>query len=153
LRRPIALVVAALIVVVAIVFVAFAGTYVSYFIAAVLAQRAPENPFTYTCTQLEPPRGNSVLLRFDIANSGRKDATWMNFALHAGEGGGGNLSDWSYVLQTRVPAGGKVSKSIAVALNHDYRDVHFSTVRCYLINAVFADGSERSYGGAGDIFP
>ena len=26
---------------------------------------------------------NTVLVRFDVANTGHKDATWMNFALFA----------------------------------------------------------------------
>ena len=130
-------------------FLAVAGTYASYFIAAM--QRPPESPFLIACTRLAQPRGKAVLVRFDVANAGRKDATWMNVALFV-SGADWNLSDWSYVLQTRVPAGGKISTAVAVPLPSDYRMVRFEGMRCNVINAVFADGSQQSY-GATDTFP
>jgi len=134
-----------------VVFLAFAGTYVSYFVAAM--QRPPQSPFSIACTQLAAPRRNMVLVRFDIANAGRKDATWMNFALFASKADGRNLSDWGYVLEARVPAGGKISKAVAVPLPGNYRTVRFAGVQCNIINAVFADGSQQSYGANTDAFP
>ena len=134
-----------------VVFLAFGGTYVSYFIAAM--QRPAQSPFSIACTQRAAPRGNTVLVRFDIANTSRKDATWMNFALFASSADRGNLSDWGYVLETRVPAGGKLSKLVAVPLPSDYRTVRFAGVQCNIINAVFADGSQQSYGANTDTFP
>ncbi|MBV8196514.1 MAG: hypothetical protein JO263_00130 [Candidatus Eremiobacteraeota bacterium] len=136
--------------IVLVVLLAFGGTYVAYFIAAM--QRPPASPFSITCSQAGAPRGNTVPLRFDISNSSRKDATWMNFALFA-RADHRNLSDWGYVLETRVPAGGKVSKVVAVPLPSDYRGVRFASVQCNLINAVFADGSQQSYGANTDSFP
>ena len=130
---------------------AFAGTYVSYFIAAM--QRPPKSPFSIECTRLAASHGISVPVRFDIANTGRKDATWMNFALFASRADRRNLSDWGYVLETRVPAGGKISKVVAVPLPSDYRTVRFTGVQCNIINAVFADGSQQSYGANTDAFP
>lgn len=134
-----------------VAFLAFAGTYVSYFIAAM--QRPPQSPFSIACTQLAVSHGNTVLIRFDIANTSRKDATWMNFALFASSADRRNLSDWSYVLETRVPAAGKVSKVVVVPLPSDYRTVRFAGVQCNIINAVFADGSQQSYGANTDTFP
>jgi len=134
-----------------VVFLAFAGTYVSYIIAAM--QRPPQSPFSIACTQLAAPYRNAVLLRFDITNASRKDATWMNFALFASSTDRRNLSDWAYVLETRVPAGGKVSKVVAVPLPSDYRTVRFARVQCNIINAVFADGSQQSYGANTYMFP
>lgn len=134
-----------------ITFLAFAGTYVSYFIAA--TQGPPHNPFSIACTQLAAPHGSTVLVRFDIANASRKDATWMNFALFARSADRRNLSDWGYALETRVPAGGKISKVVAVPLSGDYPTVRFAGVHCNIINAVFADGSQESYGARTDTFP
>ncbi len=134
-----------------VAFLAFAGTYVSYFIAAM--QRPAQSPFSIACAKLAAPHGKMVLVRFDIANTSRKDATWMNFALFASSADRRNLSDWRYVLETRVPAGGKVSKAVAVPLPSDYRTVRFAGVQCNIINAVFADGSQQSYGANTDTFP
>ncbi len=134
-----------------VAFFAFAGTYASYFIAAM--QRPPESPFSIACTQLAPPRGNTVPVRFDIVSTSRKDATWMNFALFASGADRRNLSDWGYVFKTRVPASGKVSMVVAVPLPSDYRAVRFAGVQCNIINAVFADGSQQSYGAKTDAFP
>ncbi|MGA8576741.1 MAG: hypothetical protein WB609_13775 [Candidatus Cybelea sp.] len=129
----------------------FAGTYVSYFIAA--TQRQPQSPFSIACTQLAAPHRNTVLVRFDIVNASRKAATWMNFALSPSSANRRNLSDWGYVLETRAPAGGKVSKVVAAPLPSDYRTVRFTGVQCNIINAVFADGSQQSYGANTDTFP
>jgi len=129
----------------------FAGTFVSYFIAAM--QRPPQSPFSIACTQLAAPHGNGVLVRFDIANASRKDATWMNFALFATNADGRNLTDWSYVLETRVPASGSISKAVAVPLPSDYRTRRFAGLQCNIVNAVFADGSQQSYGGNTGTFP
>lgn len=134
-----------------VAFLAFGGTYASYFIVAM--QRPPQSPFSIACARLAAPHGKTVLVRFDIANTGRTDATWMNFALFASSAERKNLSDWGYVLETRVPAGGKVSKVVAVPLPSDYRTVRFAGVRCNIINAVFADGSQQSYGANTDTFP
>ena len=135
----------------AVVFIAFAGTYVVYFIAAM--QRPPKSPFVVTCTRIAAPQRNAVPIRFDIANSSGKDATWMNFALFASGAGGRNLSDWGYALRTTVPARGRVSHVVEVPLPSDYRAVRFSRVQCNVINAVFADRSQESYGGGTDTFP
>ena len=134
-----------------VAFLALAGTYASYFIAA--TQRPPQSPFSIECTQLAAPHGNTVPVRFDIANTGRKDATWMNFALFASKADRRNLSDWGYVLETRVPAGDKISKVVALPLPSDYGAVRFAGVQCNVINAVFADGSEQSYSANTDAFP
>lgn len=130
---------------------AFAGTYVSYFIAAM--QRPPQSPFSIACTQLAAPHGTTVLVRFDISNTSRKDARWMNFALFASSADRRNLSDWGYMLETRAPAGGTVSKVVAVPLPSDYRTVRFAGVQCNIVNAVFADGSQQSYGANTGTFP
>ena len=134
----------------AVVFIIFAGTYVAYFIAAM--QRPPKSPFAVTCTRVAAPRRNAVPIRFDIANSSGKDATWMNFAMFASGTGGRNLSDWGYVLKARVPAGSHLSHVAEVPLPSDYRAVRFTRVQCNVINAVFADRSQESYGGT-DTFP
>lgn len=78
---------------------------------------------------------------------------WMNFALFASGAGGRNLSDWGFVLKTRVPARGHVSDVAEVPLPSDYRAVRFSRVQCNVVNAVFADRSQESYGAATDMFP
>jgi len=134
-----------------VVFLLFAGTYVAYFIAAM--QRPPKSPFVVTCTRLAAPRRNAVPVRFDITNRSGKDATWMNFALFASGAGGRNLSDWGYVLKARAPARGHVSEIADVPLPSDYRTIRFSSVQCNVINAVFADRSQESYGGGTDTFP
>ncbi|MBV8068069.1 MAG: hypothetical protein JO113_08820 [Candidatus Eremiobacteraeota bacterium] len=133
------------------VFLIFAGTYVAYFITAM--QRPPESPFSSACAQVGAPKEKTVRVRFDIANAARKDATWMNFALFASSADRRNLSDWGYVLERRVPAGGSVSTVADVPLPRDYRGVRFRGVECNIINAVFADGSQQSYGARTDAFP
>lgn len=135
----------------AIALLVFAGTYVSYFIAAM--QRPPRSPLSISCAQLAPPRANTVRVRFDIANSGGTDATWTNLALFAAGPNGRNLSDWGYAIGVRVPAHGRISEVVAVPLPGDYRDRTFDGVRCNVINAVFADGSQQSYGADTDTFP
>lgn len=134
-----------------VAFLAFAGTYVSYFIAAM--HRPAQSPFSIACTQLTAPHASAVLVRFDIANTGRKDATWMNVALFASRADRRNLSDWGYALEASVPAGGRTSKTVAVPLPGDYRTARFTGVTCNVINAVFADGSQQSYGANTDAFP
>jgi hypothetical protein len=134
-----------------VAFLVFAGAYASYFIAAM--HRPTQSPFSIACKQLAAPHGNAVLVRFEIANAARKDATWINVALFASGADRRNLSDWGYALDTRVPAGGKNSKAVAVPLPGDYRTVRFAGVQCNVINAVFADGSQQSYGTNTDAFP
>lgn len=136
-----------------LVVLAVVGTYVAYFVTAMAVQSPRQSPLVVTCTQLARPGPRSVTLRFDVVNTGRKDATWMNLALFAAGTEGKNLSDWGYVLETHVPARGKASKTVSIAPPHDYRGLTFSNVQCNLINAVFADGSQQSYGAATDVFP
>ncbi|MBV8373123.1 MAG: hypothetical protein JOY69_07660 [Candidatus Eremiobacteraeota bacterium] len=149
--KVVAWIVAGIALVALVLVLAFAGTFVAYFVAAL--QRPPQSPFSIACTRLAAPQQSNVRVRFDIANAGRKDATWMNFALVASAANRRNLSDWGYVLETRVPAGRTISKVVAVPLPHDYSTVRFSGVQCNLINAVFADGSQQSYGAMTDRFP
>lgn len=143
--------VAAIVVLAAMVLVV--GTFASYYVAAMEAQRPPHAPFAVACTQLDKPHGGSVTVRFDIASTSRKDATWMNFAMFAAGNEHRNLSDWSYVLKTRVPAGQQTKKTVAIPLNSDYRAVPFSSVRCNLVNVLFADGSQQDYSESTDLFP
>ncbi len=77
----------------------------------------------------------------------------MNFTLFAQGATRRNLSDWGYALQTRVPARGSASSTVAVALPADYAGLRFSTVSCDLINAAFADGSQQDYTGGNTSFP
>ncbi len=134
-----------------VAFVAFAGTYVVYFFAAM--QRPPDSPFSIACAQVAAPRRNAVPIRFDIANTGRKDATWINLAIVASGATGRRLGDWNYVLETRVPAAERVSKVVAVPLPNDDRSVRFSAIACKAINATFADGTAQSYGANTGAFP
>ena len=134
-----------------VVFVAFAGTYVAYFFTAM--QRPPQSPLSVTCTPVAPRRGNALPVRFDVGNTGRKDATWINLALFAQGAERKNLSTWNYELQTRVPARGATSKIADVPVPRDYGNVRFPGIRCNVINAVFADGSQQSYGANTDAFP
>jgi hypothetical protein len=138
-------------VVVAAIFVAFAGTYVSYFIVAMRHPRA--SPFTIACTQVAPPSRSSVKVRFDVTSAAPKDATFLNFALLAQDASRGNLSDWGYALQSRIPARGHASTTVAVPLPPDYAHLAFSGVRCNLINAAFADGSQQDYTPDNTSFP
>lgn len=133
-----------------VVFVAYAGTYVAYFIVAM--QRPPKPPFTIACTQVSPPSRDAVNVRFDVTNNASKDATYLNFALFAEHANRRNLSDWGYALKTRIPARGNASAAVAVPLQGDYTGVKFSGVKCNLINAAFADGSQQDY-TAGNTFP
>jgi hypothetical protein len=137
--------------IVVVALLAFAGTYVAYFVAAM--QGAPKSPLLTSCTQLAVPHGASVLIRFDVANVGRKDATWENYAMFASRPDRGNLSSWQYVLESRIPAAKKVSTVVRVPLPSDYRTLRFAGVQCNIINAVFADGSQQSYGARTDMFP
>jgi len=134
-------------------FLTVAGTFVSYFIASVAIQHLPRSPFAVVCTQLAPPSLTAVRVRFDVTNAGRKDARWMNFAMFAAGYEHRNVSDWGYAFETRVPAGVKTSKVVAVPLNDDYRGLQFSSVHCNLLNVVFEDGSEQDYATKTGVFP
>lgn len=136
---------------VVLAFLAVAGTYVVYFVAAMPA--AAKSPLLTSCAQLAAPRGGSVVVRFDVANVGGKDATWLNYAMFAASPDRRNLSSWQYVLETRVPAGSKVSKVVGVPRPSDYRTLRLEGVQCHIINAVFADGSQQSYGSSPGAFP
>ena len=134
-----------------VAFFAFAGTYVVYFFSAM--QRPPRSPFSVTCTQVAASRGDTLPVRLDIANTGRKDVVWINLAIFASGAVGRNLSDWNYALETRVPAAARMSKVVPVPLPDDYRKVRISGLSCNVINARFADGSQQSYGPNTDAFP
>ena len=133
------------------VLLAYAGTYVAYFFAA--TRHAPPSPFTIGCTQVGTASRRAVRVRFDVASAAAKEATYLNFALFAQSAGRRNLSDWGYALQTHVPARGSVSTIVAIALPPDYAGVHFAGVRCNLINAAFADGSQQEYAADTTSFP
>ena len=129
----------------------FAGTYVSYFI---VAMRHPQkSPFSITCTQVARPSREAVKVRFNIASAAAKDATFLNFAVFAQDKSRRNVSDWTYALRMRIPAHGNVSTTIAIPLEPDYVGLKFSGVRCNLINAAFADGSQQDYTADTTTFP
>lgn len=134
-----------------VVFVIYAGTYLAYFIVAM--QHPPKSPFTIACTQVATPSRNSVNVRFDVANNASKDATYLNFALFAEHASRRNLSDWGYALKTRIPARGNASSTVAIPLQGDFVGLKFSGVRCNLINAAFADGSQQDYTADNTTFP
>ena len=142
---------AAAAVIVLVVVVAYAGTYVAYFVAAM--QRPANSPFTIACTQVAPPSRTAVNVRFDVASTSPKDATFLNFALFARSTHRRNLSDWGYALRTRIPARSHVSTTAAIPLPSDYDGLKFSGVRCNLINAAFADGSQQDYAANTGTFP
>jgi|SRR5579883_1736416 len=146
--RTVLVVVASLLAAAAIV---YGGTYAAYF--AVAMQRPPKSPFTVTCTPVTPPRRGRLKIRFDVENAADKDATYLNFALFAPEAARRNLGDWGYALQTRVPARGSASATVAVPLPAEAAGLRFSAVRCNLINAAFADGSQQDYAGDNASFP
>ena len=130
---------------------AYAGTYAAYFLAAM--RHPPASPFTIACRQVGAASRRAVRVRFDVANAAAKEATYLNFALFAQSAGSRNLSDWNYALQTHVPARGSVSTIVAIALPPDYAGLHFAGVRCNLINAAFADGSQQEYAADTTSFP
>lgn len=145
----------ALVVVVATVllaaFIAFAGTYVAYFAAAM--RHPPKSPFTIACSQVATPSRNTVKVHFNVTSAAHTDATFLNFALFAQHASRRNLSDWGYTLQTRIPARGFASTTVAIPLPPDYVDLKFSGVRCNLINAAFADGLQQDYTADNTMFP
>lgn len=138
-------------VIVLIVVVAYAGTYVVYFVVAM--QRPAKPPFTIACTQVAPPSRTTVNVRFDVTSTSPKDATFLNFALFAQSTHRRNLSDWGYALQTRIPARSRVSTTAAIPLPSVYGGLKFSGLRCNLINAAFADGSQQDYAASTGTFP
>ncbi|MBV9647443.1 MAG: hypothetical protein JO043_08275 [Candidatus Eremiobacteraeota bacterium] len=138
-------------VVLVVVFVAYAGTYIVYLIVAM--RHPPKSPFTIACTQVAAPSRNAVKVRFEVTSAAAKDATYLNFALFAQGSSRRNLSDWGYALQRRIPARGFASATVAIPLPPDYREVTFSGVRCNLINVAFADGSQQDYTADNTTFP
>jgi hypothetical protein len=138
-------------VVVLVVIVAYAGIYVAYFVAAM--QRPAKPPFTIACTQVASPNRTAINVRFDVASTAPKDATFLNFALFAQPAYRRNLSDWGYALRTRIPARSRVSTIVAIPLPPDYAGLKFSALRCNLINAAFADGSQQDYTANTGMFP
>lgn len=134
-----------------VVIVGYAGIYAAYFVAAM--QRPAKPPFTIACTQVASPSRTTVNVRFDVASTAHKDATFLNFALFAQPAHRRNLSDWGYALQTRIPARSRVSTIAAIPLPRDYAGLKFSGLRCNLINAAFADGSQQDYAANTGMFP
>ena len=144
-------VVAVFAVVLLVVFVAYAGTYLTYLVVAMRHPSKP--PFTIACTELGPPNRNAVKLRFDVTSTASKDATYLNFALFARGSSHRNLSDWGYALERRIPAHGFSSATVAIPLPGDYKALEFSEVNCNLINVAFADGSKEDYTTNNATFP
>jgi hypothetical protein len=138
-------------VVLLVVFVAYAGTYVSYFVAAM--EHPTKSPFTIACTQVAAASRNAVKVRFNVTSAARKDATYLNFALFAQSTNRRNLSDWGYALQTRIPARGFASTTVVIRLPPDYVGLKVYGLRCNLINAAFADGSQQDYTADNTSFP
>jgi len=99
------------------------------------------------------PSRTAIKIRFDVTSTAPKDATYLNFALFAQPAGRRNVSDWGYALQTLIPARGFATKTVAVQLPSDYAGLKFSGVRCNLINAAFADGSQQDYTPNNTTFP
>jgi len=148
---PVRVLLAVVAVVLFVVFLAYAGTYVAYFLVAM--RQPPQSPFAIACAQAAAPTRNAVRVRFDIKSQARNDATFLNFALFAAGTSRRNLSDWGYALQTRIPARSSTSRTVSIPLPSDYDGLKFSGVRCNLINAAFADGSQQDYTPDNTTFP